>query len=398
MSSRGDRSRVFVWVAIAALAGPLGTGACQRREVTPEVPEARRQGERAVTLSEVAERNGEVVAERVPPGRYAPKTRVFATIEADPRSIARVGTRAAGRVMALRVTHGQAVRAGEALIEIDTLELHQVSTEYLTALARASAADAAFQRQLALVPQGAASGADLERARAEEAAARANLNEAEEHLHVLGLRDPDIARIRSQSTHGAGWSVLRAPMDGRVNSIDVTVGQVLSGDEVVITIARLDALWAVMRVSERDVMAVAPGARVELRAAASPEREVTAIVSFVSDTVDARTRTVEVRARIDPPPEGVSLRHGMSATAMFERPGDPSVRALPVEAVRREEERAFVFVREAPRRYVVREVVAGEERGGVVPVTRGLRDEDEVVVRGAFALHGELARDELSED
>jgi multidrug efflux pump subunit AcrA (membrane-fusion protein) len=111
--------------------------------------------------------------------------------------------------------------------------------------------------------------------------------------------------------------------------------------------------------------------------------------------VDPTTRTAEGRVTLDNA-DG-ALRPGASAVASIALPLEDPRRWLPREAVQPHEGADVVFV-PAGDGFEARPVRVGEERGGRVPVLSGLDGVERVVVRGAFALRGELERDELGED
>ncbi len=378
----------------------MGVAAAACRRAIPPSPSpspvvgaaAQRSG---IELSAEGVANAGIQTARASSEAFGPRLTATAAIEADPQHVARVGSRVAGRVTAIDVRLGDTVRRGQALVEIDAVELHQVALEYFTARARTRQAEDVLARQRQLVTERVGAVQDLRRAEADSAAFSAALHESEEHLHFLGLTERDITALRDQTSHGEARSTLRAPIDGRVAALDVSLGQVLNGTEDLATITRLDLVWASLRVYERDLANVTPGTSVEVRVPPWPQRVFPGVVSFVGDLVDPVTRTVEARAALSNP-DGM-LRPGMSATASVALRGREAALWLPVEAVQPHAPGEVVFVRTGPRRFAPRAVVVGPEQGGYVPVTAGLSPGEEVVVRGAFALRGELERAELEE-
>ncbi len=334
----------------------------------------------------------------VRPGAFAPRWTAPCSIEADPSRMSRVGTRAPGRILAVRAQLGTVVRRGDPLLELDTLEYHQVVTEYLTAVARERATRDALERQRQLAAERVGAVADLRRSEADSAEAGAVLHEAEEHLHNLGLSDASIHRLRAGTTHGEARATLRAPMDGRVVTMGAAVGQVVSGTEELFVILRTDVVWATLRIHERDIGRVTEGRSVAVEVPAFPQRVFPGVVSFVGQMVDPHGRTADARVVLNNP-DG-ALRPGMSGIARVQVDPRDSAGAqwVPAEAVQRHESETVVFVEVGTRRYSPRVVEVGEERGGQVPVHRGLNTGDRLVVRGAFALRGVLERDELAED
>lgn len=365
------------------------------RKPAPPPPPAAESSKRIVELTPQGMQNAEVRVAKLTPQTYRPRLSTTALINADPQDIARMGGRVSGRVAAIHVKLGDTVRKGQPLVEIDAVELHQVATEYLTAVARAKEAEDALGRQQQLVAERVGAIADLRRAEANAEAARATLREADEHLHFLGLSDETIRALRTGSSHGSVRSILRAPIEGRIAALSVSLGQVLNGTEDVVTVIRSNTVQAMLRVYERDIASVQLGTAVELKVPGYPERVFTGTVAAVGDLVDLATRTVEARVAIGNP-DGV-LKPGMSAVASVALRGGPAELWLPTEAVSEHGTERLVFVKVGDRRFEARPVVVGPEQGGMLPIRSGLESGTEVAVQGAFALRGQLERAELEE-
>ncbi|MBL8603096.1 MAG: efflux RND transporter periplasmic adaptor subunit [Myxococcales bacterium] len=367
---------------------------CPRAPEAP-APEATREGPLRVTVS--AEGYGALglVIAPVTLDGFVQSLRLFGQIESDPRHFARVGTRSGGRVLAINVEVGQRVRVGDPLVEVDTTELHQVTLEYLTATARLRQAEDRVARQRALGAERIGAAQELAAAEAELAMARAAFAEGEEHLHFLGLREADIARLRSNTSHGESRSIIRSPVAGRVQHIDVTVGQNVGGEATLVEVGNIDRLWAVLEVSERNLADVRPGATLTLEAPGGALRE-QSTVSTVADMVDRSTRTVSVRAPLRNP-EG-RWRPGMSLIGTLALPRRAGSLWLPREAVQRVAGRRVVFVSLGARSFEARPVEVGEESTSQVEIRSGLGVGTPTVVEGAFSLRAVFERDSLGEE
>ncbi len=387
---------------LALVAWLLAVHACTRDEARAEAATRPTAATPARGHTEVVEltpeglTNAQVTVERASVDTFAPHLRIAAEIQADPERMAHVGARASGRVVAILVRLGDTVRRGQAIAEIDTVELHQVSMEFLTAVARAREANDNLARQQELVRERVGAQADLRRAEADAAAASAALREGEEHLHFLGLTEGQIRQLRARTSHGEARSTVRAPIDGRVESVHVALGQVVDGTEHLVTLAQLDTVWAAMRVYERDAADVRAGTAVEVTTPGAPGATFRGTVGFVSSIVDPITRTFEARASLVN--TDALLRPGMSATAIVAVRAAPSQLWIPVESVQAHEGDRVVFVQVGERRFSPRSVRIGEERNGWVPVLEGIAVGDPVVMHGAFTLRGELERAALEEE
>lgn len=378
---------ILVGLTILAAAG------CRR---SPPPPLEQRQSQpNVVELTRQGLTNAQVSWQRVAPGTFHPRIRLVGTIAGDPSHVAQVGTRAPGRVSAIRVGLGDVVRAGQVLVEVDSSELHEVTLKFLTAKARAGAAQDALARQKQLVDERVGALQDLRRSEAEAASADAALTEAHEHLHFLGLSDDQIAGIDRGAADESARSQVRSPIAGQVAALNVSLGQVLSGNETLATVADVKDIWVSVRVYERDLASVSVGAPAEVHVPTYEGRTFEGTVRFVSDVLDDKNRSAEVRVWV-PNTEG-ALRPGMSATAFVDRRTEGSQLWLPVEALQPYEGHLVVFVRTGESRFEARTVTAGAEQGGFRPVTSGMRPDDEAVTSGAFALRAELERAGLEE-
>ena len=374
---------VFAWLA-----------ACGRSEPTASAPGPGPAATNVVELTEAGVANAQIKTARVNKTAFSPRLSVAASLDPDPSHVAHVGSRASGRIAKLSVQLGDTVKKGQPLFEIDTVESHETTTEYLTAIARARQAEDALQRQKQLVAERVGAVQDLRRAEADAAAANATLREAEEHLRFLGMSPQAIAAIRSGGG-GNEHSVLRASIDGRVGAINGTLGQVLTGTEDVVTIVDARELWATLRIYERDLAGVVCGAAVEIKVPAYRDQTFTGTIERVGEMIDPKSRSAEARVRVVND-KGL-LKAGMSATATIVLPADDAALWLPATAVQPHGVERIVFVQIAPRRFEARPVAAGPERGGYVPITSGLLEGADVVIAGALALRGELERAELGD-
>jgi len=362
-------------------------------EKTSTAPAMLDAGARVVVLTPEAMVNAEVKTTQLQPGTFSPRLRTTATISGDSKSIARIGSRVPGRVAKVNVSLGDRVKKGQALVELDAAETHQVTLDLATAQARSIAANDALARQKLLLAERVGAEQDLRRAEAEATAASAALHEAREHLRFLGFSDRDVQRAGSPGEH-AEHSIVRAPIDGQVAALDVSIGQVLLGNEDIVTVAQVDKLWVDLRIYERDLALVVRGSRVEVRVPAYPDRAVFGTLTFVGDLIDPVTRTVPARAALEEPGP---LRPGMTATAFITERAVSGALWLPIEAVQKAEGEPTVFVRVGERRFEPRRIAVGAERGGFVPVRRGISAGSDVVTHGSLALRGELERAALEE-
>jgi membrane fusion protein, heavy metal efflux system len=161
----------------------------------------------------------------------------------------------------------------------------------------------------------------------------------------------------------------------------------------VFLVADLSNLWVIADVPEQNAGAVRVGESVQVEVAALPGRKVSGALSYVAPTVSPETRTV--RVRFDLPNAQREFKPHMLASMLIW--GAPQKRlTVPAQAVVREENRDFVFVRTGENAYRLQAVQLGAEYEGRRVVASGLRESETIVVEGAFHLNNERKRRELS--
>jgi multidrug efflux system membrane fusion protein len=224
-----------------------------------------------------------VLVARSEDSRYARAIRVAGRTEPDKISV--LAARESGVISALPATEGQYVSAGTVLLTLEGPE-KLAAVETAKALLVQREAQSAAAESLASRGEGSKIGADI--ARAELAAARAQLREAETAVDRLNVVAPFSGRIEEVEVERGSWVQLGAP---------------------VTTILALNPVVVHGEVSERDLADVRIGtaATVNLASGASVEGR----VRYVRSQASLETRTFPVEIEI--PNRGGDIPAGMSA-------------------------------------------------------------------------------------
>jgi cobalt-zinc-cadmium efflux system membrane fusion protein len=318
--------------------------------------------------------------------------RVPGRIEADETRLARVGSPVTGRIIDLQAREGDPVRRGQVLATINSTELSGAQLGLIKALSQRGLAARAAARAQQLFESDVIGAAELQRRQAELAQAEAEVNAARDQLEVLGMSAAALDRLAETRTiHSIAQIVV--PIAGTIIDRKVTEGQVVQPADGVFLVADLSNVWVIADVPEQIAGAVRVGETVEVDVAALPGRKVSGVLNYVAPTVSPETRTV--RARMDLPNPEREFKPNMLATILIK--GVPQRRlTVPIDAVVREENRDYVFVRSGEDAYRLQAVQLGAEVEGLRVVLSGLREGDAIVVAGAFHLNNERKRRALS--
>ncbi len=298
--------------------------------------------------------------------------RATGTIRA--REDAILSAKATGQVRRIRVSVGDRVKAGAALVEMDATNA-QIGLESARAMERLAAArlteaDREVARGKVLfeaqgMPQSAfdqvQTGREIAAAQLDQA--RAALRAAERQVSDTTITAP-FAGVVTAKFRNAGDTVTLMPVSPILGLTDV------------------EHLEVRLTVPEALEPAIAPGQTIE--GTTTPGgRRFQAKVRVKSAVVDPATRTVEVLADAV---AAEGLRPGTLVTADFGRFGDGGSLFLPSTAVRTDGKASWVFV-VAGGKAERREVVAHPVHPGTMAVKQGLAPDAEVIVDpGALAV------------
>ncbi len=300
--------------------------------------------------------------------------RIEATGQLLARSEASVAAQVGGQITGIRVDEGTAVDAGQVILEIDPgrRELEVSNQRALVAEARAQRADRKreIRRIESLRARGAASQVDVEAAQTQLELAQSRLEAARARLGLAqrALADSSVA----------------APFAGSVARRYVSEGEFVAAGASLFDLVALDDMEVEFHLAERDSSRVSKGDRVDVRVAPFPDEVFAATVTIISPTIDPRTHTLRVKARVENRER--RLRPGLFARAdlgVSERQG---VVMIPEEAILLRSDGSVVFRLVGPTEVQRIQISTGVHRDGLVEVVSGLASDDVVVVRGQTRL------------
>ncbi len=309
--------------------------------------------------------------------------------------LAHLGPRVPGRIVAVYANLGNRVQSGERLLLLDSPAFGEAQLEYRKRRTAMRVAERAFERAKALSTEGAIGISEYQRREAEHENAKAELYEAEEKLHLLGMAEREIERLSAeQLPHAEVAQVfLRAPFSGEIIERNATVGEVVDSSKTLFTVADLSTVWVRADFPEQQIGMLKTGLAVEVRVAAYPETVFQGAITYIGAMIDPATRTVTARLQI--PNADRRLRPEMFAEVTV-RTQEQSVLAIPRTALQQVGNRTMVFVTRGLRQFEWLEVTIGESSNEYVSIKAGLKEGDEVVTEGSYALKSEALRGQMS--
>ena len=294
--------------------------------------------------------------------------RAVGTVAADERRIGVVNPKFEGWIEKLLVnTTGQAVRRGDALLEVYSPDLVLAQREYL--VARSAAADMAQANPLVRDNAKAIADAALSR------------------LKNWDISADQLARLQRTGT-ASRTLTLSAPIGGIVMDKQALEGLHFGAGDMLYRIVDLSTVWLLADVFEQDLAQIRPSQSAKITVLAYPGRVFDGRVAFVYPTVNAQTRTAKVR--IEVPNPDLLLKTDMYATVEIAAPAESAtVLVVPDSAVLDTGTRQTVLVDRGEGRFEPRMVKLGPRVDGYVAVLEGLRGGEKVVTGANFLIDAE---------
>jgi len=272
----------------------------------------------------------------------------------DEDTLQHVHTRVDGWIEKLATTaSGDPVAKGQLLFELYSPTLVNAQQEYLAALASGNTVLKSASR---------------------------------DRLTALGVTDNEVKRLDKERKASQRVRVY-AQSDGVIAHLGVREGIFVTPATEVMSVARLDRVWVLAEVFERQSAWVAPGQEATVELDYLPGRVLRGTVDYVYPELDPKTRTLKVRLRFDN--EGETLRPNMFARVVIDGAPITNIVHVPREAVIRGGSSSRVVVDLGEGKFQSREIRIGIESGDRVAIRSGLSEGERVVTSAQFLIDSE---------
>jgi multidrug efflux system membrane fusion protein len=304
---------------------------------------------------------------------------------------------------AMRANHMSAVQQARAALERDTAKVAQARSALARDEAQAKNAQVQETRYADLMKKEliAREQYDQIRTNAESATAtvradQADVTSAEETVRA----DEAAARAAEQIVKAdeaiienarlqLGYTQIRAPIDGRVGSLQLNQGNVVrstgTNDSTLITINQVEPIYVSFTVPQQQLPAIRrymAAAPLAVRALPQGEREPFAgTVTFIDNAVDQTTGTIRLKATF--PNTEHRLWPGQFVNVQLTLTVEPNAIVVPSQALQTGQQGTqFVFVVKADSTVENRPVTVARTQGSETVVSKGLTAGEKVVIDG----------------
>ncbi len=280
--------------------------------------------------------------------------RVVASGEVDSQSLAQVGSEITGVVAVRHVREGDAVKAGDLLLELRDDEQRarlreaEAALQQLIDSSRPQAqatlreaqnnleqADRELQRRETLFERKLLASEALEQARRATLTARVVRDRARFAAAAVGEggSEEQVLRQRLEAARAnLAKARIHAQVDGIVQTREVEPGDLVQPGRTLLTIARSGSSEILLPLDEKNLAPIELGQAARIIADAYPDRVLPARVSFIAPSVDTARGTIDVHLDLLEPAD--FLRQGMTVSVNIETGRREQALVLPNDALR----------------------------------------------------------------
>lgn len=304
-----------------------------------------------------------------------------ARIVYDDNHTARVFSPIAGRVIRINAEAGQQVKAGDALLQIDSPDFASASSDSVKADADLLHKQQTYERARQLLDIQGIARRDFESAEADLHQAEAEALRAKAHLRNLA----------GHSTTTEGQFILRAPLTGIVSERQVNAGSEVRPDTAspLFIITDPQHLWVLIDLSERQLGKIKVGQPVFVEVDAYPDEIFSGKVAVIGESLDPVTRRIQVRCYLNNAQH--KLKPEMYARVTPVVDNEFKLPRISNSALFTQGVSSYLFVELSPGVLQRRRVELAMQGHEYSYVKEGLQAGERVVTSGALLLNSELS-------
>ena len=345
-------------------------------------------GEEVVRISDAELKEFDIGLATAKPGTLDQYVELPGEIVLNSDRLAHVVPTVGGIVREVHAAVGDRIESGQLLAVLESRELANAKAAYLAAVEKLKLAQANFQREARLWEKKVTSEQEYLDARQALAEAKIERNSTEYQLHALGISD-DLLKVLPEHPDATYTRLeIHAPQNGTIIEKHITLGENVSSDTDVFTIADLASVWVNLNVYQKDLVSIRKGQSVQIEIGHGIP-SATGVIAWVGPQVDEGTRTAKARIELANP-DG-NYRPGLFVTAKVAVGDSSAGLVVPKGALQTFEGKTVIFV-QTDEGFEPTPVELGRENGTAVEILSGLAPEQTYVSQGAFTLKAQLSK------
>jgi len=358
-----------------------------------------KHAELQVTLAQQKEWG--IVTGRTQKQNIASRFSLPGTLALNQNKTAHISSFVDGQVDVLSVDLGSKVRKGQPLITINSPGFAQAQADFLQDRAKFILSRKEYERAKMLRKEKAIEEKAYLRREAEYHKSTTEYGASGSKLHTFGITHKQIDALikKCAALEDKEYKCdvadpilpLLSPINGTVIFRDVIIGEHVEPNKILFTVSDLSTLWVMLDAYEKDIPFVSKKSKVVIKSALYPDKEFPGKVTYISDVINAKLRTIKIRVEVSN--LAGLLKSNMYVRGYIENKAEgKEILAVPEDAVQVIDGEKSVFVLGNDNIFAVRHVSIGEKIGDFRIITSGLEEGEKLVVKGAFSIKAELSK------
>jgi len=215
------------------------------------------------------------------------------------------------------------------------------------------------------------------------------INAAENRLVALQLPKKVITQLK-KSRKVQQSITFYAPQNGVVENLNIRTGFFVKPGATLMSIGDLSEVWLEAEVFERQAAQVHVGTKITMRLDYLPGKAFDGKIDFIYPTLDAKTRTIKVRIRVDN--QSGEFKPNMFAQVTIHTSNKEQALLIPKEALIRTGNQSRVVLALGGGSFKSIAVTVGRFDSDSVEILSGLTEGEEVVSSAQFLLDSESSK------
>ncbi len=286
---------------------------------------------------------------------------------------------------------GEEVKAGEPLATLQSREMAEAKSTYISAHKNLALNKDLFERDEKLWKKNVKAEVQFIQARNIYENAKIDLEQSKQKLLALSMTEEQIKILPEQTTPLNSY-IIESPIDGKIIERHITLGEVVSSDKQVFVIANLDTIWVNLAIPAEELPEIKNGQKVDIFAHQG-ESILSGTIMYVSPVINEESRTGRAIIQLDNPDH--ELHPGDFIKAQVIVSEQSAFLNLPSAAIQRIEGQHVVFVKTDDDAFTATHIqIKGSDKGEFIEIIEGLQEGDEIVTTNTFLLKAELGKSE----
>lgn len=286
---------------------------------------------------------------------------------------------------------GEEVKAGEPLALIESREMAEAKSAYISAYKDLALKKDLLGREEKLWKIKVKAETEFLKTRTAYETSKIDLEQKKQKLLALRVKASEIDKLPDQDA-SLNLYTIEVPIEGKILERHTSLGEVINSDRQLFVIANLNKVWVKLSIPSLDLPDVQKGQVVDLY---KPNATVplSARVMYVSPVISEENRTGQAIIEVDNT-QGV-WHPGDFISAQVIIAEKTSFLSIPASAVQKIKGEPYVFLKVAPNQFEAKKILLhGSENEKFLQVKEGLKIGDEIAMNDTFLLKAEFGKSE----